>query len=61
MSHWLSGLDSLFVLRCCKETYLMLFNLCLALLEGSKIFIRKKCLVALGRQVDHLTSESSTK
>lgn len=47
--HWLLRLDCLFVFRHCKETYLMLFNLCLASLEMFKVFGREKCLFLLGR------------
>lgn len=34
-THWLSGLDYLLVLRCCEETYFVLFDPCLSLLEMS--------------------------
>lgn len=59
-THWFLGRDHLLVLRCCKETYFVLFNPCLALWEVFYKFRRKKCFVPLGRQVDQLAVESRT-
>lgn len=48
--HCLPRLDYLFVFGCCKETYLMLLNLCLALLEEVfMLFGRKKILGPFGK------------